>query len=292
MVAKTEGERINYFRHYNSPPCTGETYLHKLGKILFHRDYQAALEEKRPFYIHVNSIQICPTVQTNCESLKCRYEKLITHDLTRSFDQISCPQKEVVLDRYDYKIRPDLLLSSSNNPERLLLIEFAVTHQCEDKKISTGAKIIEFQIQDALEIESLWSDGIKSGDEVKFYNFILSEFEAKQCLIEKCPTSAKKITVNKQSDLSITDIKLSALQEQEATSQFIATLYSDDFPSKTEIAKLYRKSQSKGYIEVRCYCCEHSQINSSYKKIFCTLKSQAVFPIEATRCIEYKEIQS
>ena len=293
MVAKTEGERIKYFRHYNNAPsCTGETYLHKLSKILFHRDYQVALKEERPFYIYVNSIATCRSVQTDCGVLKCQYEKLIPHDLTQSFNQISCPHKEVVLDQYDYQIRPDLLLSSSNNPERLLLIEFAVTHRCEDKKISTGAKIVEFQIQDVFKIESLWSEGIKSCDQVTYYNFILSKFEAKQCLIEKCPTRVKKITVNKQSDLSITDIQISAFPEQTEASQFISTLYNNVLPSKTELANLYRKYLSKGYIEVRCYCCEHSQINSSYKKIVCTLKKQAVFPIEATRCIEYKEIQT
>ena len=71
--------RRKHFRHQADVECSGETYLHWLGKLVFRQVYRQCLDTGTAFEIRLARRRIC----TNCENGPCEIEsRLVTYDLT------------------------------------------------------------------------------------------------------------------------------------------------------------------------------------------------------------------
>ena len=57
--------RRKHFRHQVDVGCSEETYLHRLGKLIFQQVYQRCLDAGRPFEIEISRQRLC----TSCETL-------------------------------------------------------------------------------------------------------------------------------------------------------------------------------------------------------------------------------
>lgn len=167
MKVKEGSERRKHFAHINGNP-TCESYLHKLAK----RRIREAFLEGKPFTITLNSRAVC-----NRECLlnnRCEFDDRQDFNLRNYYDKCE--------DETSHGgFVADLLLTSSENPDRKpVFIEIWVTHECEQKKIGSGLRIIEIKIDSEEDIDAIVSsrnivesdDGF---DKNRFYNFKLNK---------------------------------------------------------------------------------------------------------------------
>lgn len=144
-------KRRPHFYHKEQIDCSGETYLHKLGKKLI----------KERFYgsEHFN---ISYPVTIACDNSACAFRhecckvgnQLHEVDLKENYD--IC-QEEVSINGFV----ADLLLSSSKNPNiPPILIEICVSHACEKEKRNSGLRIIEIKIKDEKDLDNIFSNGM------------------------------------------------------------------------------------------------------------------------------------
>jgi hypothetical protein len=124
-----------HFRHKVSSECSNETYLHKMGKLLFQKNYEECLESDTGYRLAYESLVSCDY----CKHGPCGITtELRTFDLTVAF-------KSVFVETRDDSLIPDLMLTTESGNK--IYIEIAVTHKCSAEKINSGTKIIEFLIQ-------------------------------------------------------------------------------------------------------------------------------------------------
>jgi len=153
-------KRRKHFRHKVSQECSFETYLHRMGKLLFEREYKKCLENKKPFILEY----IVPVFCDYCKYGPCEVdEEKCKYDLTKSFTTIEVEKK-------DENLTPDLLLKTKSGNK--IYIEIAVTHKSTSVKINSDCKIIEFYIKSEDDLKIFFSKIISEQEEkIKFFNF-------------------------------------------------------------------------------------------------------------------------
>ncbi len=155
-------KRQKHFRHKIDLDCSPETYLHKLAKQKFFEVYNNCLLEKLPFFIRLNQEVECNYFQ-NSFSFNCQLsDKLVTYDLTKYFHQIYLESRE------DSFI-PDLLLVSKTGEK--IFIEIAVTHFSSERKLNSGYRLIEIDINSEDDIEVINRRKLVQNEQVNFINF-------------------------------------------------------------------------------------------------------------------------
>jgi hypothetical protein len=163
-----------HFRHLNlNSSCSRETYLHAFAKRKFYEIYNKCLEENLEFYIEYNIHRTCTRYKMN-HLISCELSRsTIKFDLTKYFTKIQ-------LEKEDESFRPDLLLTSENNGEKIY-IEIVVTHKSTADKIASGHRIIEIFINDETDISSLENRIIRENSKRYFHNFLKRKFEGNFC---------------------------------------------------------------------------------------------------------------
>lgn len=150
-----------HFRHKIHVACSSETYLHRIGKLLFEKNYRRCLDLQIPYLVEYPVPVIC----NYCSQRECDIgEEFKTYDLTKAFRILHVEKK-------DGELIPDLLLETEDGKQKIY-IEIAVTHSCSQAKVDSGVKIIELHLQadDDLEILEQTSLSLLDGM-VEFYNF-------------------------------------------------------------------------------------------------------------------------
>lgn len=162
LVAKLGEIKQKHFCHKQVQNCSPETYLHKLAKETFAKEYQACLKDGEPFYIELNLQRICNTYEET-EGTCCpdRVDRIF--DLTQRY-------KAVEIEARQGEFIPDILLKDESG-EKTLFIEIAVTHKASEKKQASQEKIIEISIQDEEDISLFKKRLISCHDpKIKFIN--------------------------------------------------------------------------------------------------------------------------
>ncbi|EKD40803.1 MAG: hypothetical protein ACD_74C00158G0002 [uncultured bacterium] len=154
--------RKKHFRHKTQVACSPETYLHKIGKLLFEKNYRRCLDLHIPFLVEYPVPVVCNACTPTRE---CKIEgEFKTFDLTRVFEVVH-------VEKSDGALVPDLLLESKDGKQKIY-IEIAVTHPCSQAKIDSGAKIIEIHLQSDEDLDILEQTSLSLRDGVvEFYNF-------------------------------------------------------------------------------------------------------------------------
>ena len=168
MSAVLGDKREHHFRHKNSK-CSYESYLHKLGK----ERLKKLFDESEKFEIHCNVSYKCNVdCELNCREKISHSVKIIPQIFDLKFFYDKCETEK------EYKgYVADLLLSSSKFPNLApLFLEIAYKHDCEQEKLDSGIKIIEFKINDdsdldfTLPLKEEFNKPIKDR-KIRFYNF-------------------------------------------------------------------------------------------------------------------------
>lgn len=159
--------KSSHFAHKIEGNCNKETYLHKLGKMLFKKRFETG----DPINI------ICPTYKVCPDSKKCvlydkevcRAERYDKFNIRKWYDK--CTEEK------DYNgYIADLLLESTTNPEREpIFIEIVYSHKCSEQKIQSKNKIIEIYVSDEYQLTEVINGDFKTDNTAHLYNFELKE---------------------------------------------------------------------------------------------------------------------
>lgn len=171
-------KREHYFAHNPGVKCDPETYLHKYVKWCIKQKF----DSQEPYYISFYQNKKCKLIDT-CEYRKCANPQLCNcskrelskFDLKKNYNTCEIEKG------YGYDdMKADVKLTHSEHPNREpLFIEIAVTHKCDEKKISSGKRIIEINVPKNTDDFSFLSDleettsYSKKNNElsIQFYNF-------------------------------------------------------------------------------------------------------------------------
>lgn len=141
MVPALGRTRKHHFKHKAGRPadCHNETYLHQLAKMALFSALSEAIRTGQPYWLTRDRPVVCSYYQEpfglSCTAQRAPYGT----DLAAMFDRV---EVEAGVDGFV----ADILLSSSSSGAHML-VEIAVTHPCEETKISSGLPIIEIDIR-------------------------------------------------------------------------------------------------------------------------------------------------
>lgn len=143
LIIKNGSKKRKHFAHKSNSNCDGESYIHKIWK----KRVKDKFYSNSPFIIKYVVGTPCKDetpclIKKTISDLKCNKCYVKEIDLKQEYD--TC--KEEV--EYNGFIG-DLVLSDSKNPDKeQLFIEIDYTHPCDEEKIASGIKIIEFKVTD------------------------------------------------------------------------------------------------------------------------------------------------
>ncbi len=166
MVAR-HGEKLTpCFAHKPNDACSGETYLHKLGKELFFQAYSRCLKSGEPFELVIPQRSWCDECSGVLKGIRCEATLEKNVDLTKWYDEIS-------MEKPINGFVADILLESSKVVGKPMLIEIAVTHSLSSEKRQSGLRIVEISVSDETELLFLRKPNLIVGEEgvVDLYNF-------------------------------------------------------------------------------------------------------------------------
>lgn len=142
----------HYFRHKIVGECSGETYLHRLGKMTFKEVYEDCLKNEVPYNFQFETLKICERDGEDLGWTCSSHKEVVRDDLTKQFLRLE-------LEKRDGEFIPDIQLIGEY--DEIIYIEIAVTHKSEEEKQISGKKIIEFLIESESDIKHIESKLIK-----------------------------------------------------------------------------------------------------------------------------------
>ncbi len=186
LLPRAIGSRCRraHFYHKEEVVCNSETYLHNLGKSLIRRKF----ETSDSFTVSYPVTKECNNKSCSLRNSNCRQDRQMeTFDLKKYYD--TC-REEVSINGFV----ADLLLTNSqksNIPP--ILIEIHVTHQCEEKKKTSGLKIIELTFNEEQDVFDLVAKDVieepifspVKGKKVKFISFKRNAEISMECNISR-----------------------------------------------------------------------------------------------------------
>ena len=163
LIPKLGDVVTKHFAHKGDSEGNYESYLHALAKKVFSDEYLLCLKENKPFYFKYKIENKC--MKLNKLGVACIDEDYKLFDLTTKFDQL-------FIEKRDGHFIPDVMLYNSDKGDKIY-IEIAVTHFCEEDKINSGNRIIEFSIQKEDDINTIldFKEGKVNFNNIKYYNF-------------------------------------------------------------------------------------------------------------------------
>jgi hypothetical protein len=174
LIARLGKVKVHHFAHKKDVTCSGETYLHLLGKQLYFENYNDCLQNQKPFIIEIHQKRTCNHYEKDLE-LKCKLPKVTTQfDLTKYFDKISVEAREG-------SFIADIMLTSKNGIDKVF-VEIAVTHLSTERKLNSNYRIIELEVEGEEDFEPIKRKYLSVKDsKVKFRNFKTNEVVASFC---------------------------------------------------------------------------------------------------------------
>lgn len=282
----------HHFAHKGQVECSGETYLHKLGKELFSQEYKRCLAENKPFKIELQQDRIC----TKCENefnRTCNLEKTTKiFDLIKYFDHIE-------LEKREGSFIPDLKLSGKRTKEKIF-IEIAVTHSSSYEKRLSGNKIIEVMVNEEKDLEMIKSRHLKQQSSISFYNFSVKPLKGFM-FDDYCNEIFDLFVVFSSGKCSLSKKSLSQIKdfiwEHKKLLLYchVSTYYTNDSRKfKSLVANAYNQN-----VNIKnCFICQfstknlsNSNKNNSGKRvhpIFCNYLKEVCFSNDAANCQNYR----
>lgn len=164
LIPRIGKVRQKHFAHKITQKCSGETYLHTLGKNTFIETYNKCLKSKTPFYIELYQKNECDFYKRKFNITCDLGEKIVKVDLTKFYTNIYEEKKEG-------SFRPDILLEGDGNIEKLF-IEINVTHSITSEKENSNYRIIEILINNEEDVEIIKRKILNQNQQaLNFFNF-------------------------------------------------------------------------------------------------------------------------
>lgn len=273
-------KRAKHFAHKKQTKCNVETYLHRLGKLLFFENYSNSLMNETPFLLKFSVDQVCNFFHTSTNHSCIHGSEKISFNLIDKF-------KKIYLEKRYNGLIPDLRLFD-HKTNTSILIEIAVTHKVDDFKKDSGDRIVEFRIENEMDLELLKVPSIELDCEsIAHYNFNFKPNDSVNCKGE-CKVKHNVFLHYKEGHSIIQKISLHKLQKiiQIGSLKYFSVTpshYINRSPSayRHEI----KMANLKGYNIKHCQICRHCKINQ------CTKLNKKIRSDTALRCKHYSEIK-
>ena len=169
MIGKYGQHNQWHFAH-KKKQCEYDKYLHTVAeqRIMDWFNISKNVNIRIPIIIKCSKYNQCKLRDYNCKKSDMRI-----FDIKKWF--ASAEQEKSFFKDGD-KFIADIFLNNKTNSEIPLFLEICVTHRCEQKKIDSGIKIIEFDIESESDIESIVNAPyIEENEHIRFYNFKTKE---------------------------------------------------------------------------------------------------------------------
>ena len=163
MIAKKGLKNEWHFAHKDSSLRTGESDIHKLGKLAFKQEF----EKPGPFWVTINTPHHCSQVG-NCKLANkfgtCNRVFPQDFDLKSAF--IGCELEKEVLDG---AFKADVYLIPKDSSRNPMLIEIYHSNESSDAKKHSGLPIIEITIKQEEDVKLFFSRRLNESDSIVFY---------------------------------------------------------------------------------------------------------------------------
>lgn len=285
LIAKIKGEkREKHFAHRTRVTCSEETYVHRLAKQTFFDVYSHCLTTNEPFLIVLSYPRMCDKF-VKILGHRCNLGTLYkAHDLTQYYDGIKLEQR-------DDSFVPDVLIFSTQNPDRKIYIEIAVTHFLSEEKRKSDHRIIEIPIEDEGDIDKIRGRKL-SEKEASFVNF---DRQSAAIPDEECACATKTyyyLFIYKSGKSFMGDGTIREIESQRRklgdTVQYVRLIPTSYFREPGLLfQRLVEEARTRGYPVKNCFLCRFAGQNwddLSDAPIFCRKLKQVCHSNAAVDC--------
>lgn len=280
LIPHKNGHRQQHFKHFHADACNGETYLHALSKWTFLNWYRKRVSEKNPVLLELPRTIQC-TRYSNVFKMVCATTEVAQFNLVQYFD-------EAILEHGHDRFRPDILLRNSSSKE-VLFVEIAVTHPCEQDKIDSGIRIIEFHIQSEEDLETLISSPfLINQSNIRRYNFSARPLKTTNCR-DECLSDVEVLTVDDKGVVRNPKGKCRQVGADIDRLNPVEVERVDRVSRKRQkLRDMLIRARTRGVSRLNCYLCAESRDADSLAKVLCVKKSKVFSYTEAERCGFFK----
>lgn len=284
LIPKLGDVVTKHFAHKGDSEGNYESYLHALAKKVFADEYQKCLNEKTPFLFKYRVDNKCSRLDSL--GVACIDSEYKLFDLTTKFDQL-------FIEKRDGHFIPDVMLYNSEKGDKIY-IEIAVTHFCEEDKINSGNRIVEFSIQKEDDISNIleFKDGKVDFDKIKYYNF---KSEKEYTCQGNCGNKFACLSVNKDDTIHYERLKGSEINVdnlfQGAKRGYIAKTTS--IQSETDDMLKFIKAINSTYKNVvTCLNCDYYNLENNFcrRHFDKNFKTPNHVNINAIGCNDFSEL--
>lgn len=280
LIPKLGKKNTWHFAHKIDLSCSPETYLHLVSKKLFAQTYSECLAQKTPYFMEVEKIHTCNQFPELFSKNPCKKTISERVDLTRFYDKIE-------IEKPTNGFIPDILLSSSNG-KQILFIEIAVTHPCDEKKINSKNKILEFEIKSEDDLKIFKEHTIDTRlPNIMTYNFRSKEIS--NICNSQCENEIAVFIVYQSKKCIITDVKakeIYKLLNNKKVAYYDIILKDDNKIFKDKI----REAHMKNVHILNCYLCKYHGGSTYSAPVFCKYLKKEVKTNAAFDCEYYRTV--
>jgi hypothetical protein len=273
-------KRQKHFRHQVETNCSGETYLHLLGKRFFYQVYSQCVSDKQPFTLVFKTEVMCTTCQDE-QSISCDLDpELKERDLPRYYPKIR-------LEVPEGGFIPDLLLESSQGDK--IFVEIAVTHVVEDSKRSSGYRVIELRLETEDDLAPILDRRISQEDSrVSLLNFKIG---IRKLSLQTCIKKFSFFLVRKDGWAAIRELHPLAAKKVQAGPEIVYSRRLRYSSSDTYCQALEEAYHQQIQIK-NCFLCRYHGKNINREDndvpIYCRFLKKACRSVEAVACQYYR----
>ena len=278
LIPRKGKVKAHHFAHKTEGNCSYESYLHKVAKVKFYDSYSYCLKNGLPFILTWFESRICNGCQGVQDfDISCNLEDISkSSDLTKAFDIITVEKKH-------NGFIADVLLESSKS-DKVLFIEFAVTHTCEPEKKNSGITILEFSLTSEKDLDFLSTFPPEIALEKSTSYGIKKVCKTDQFFTpQTCKKEFEAFVIFKSNKTLIRKYKICSLNRQREQDKIIYSKLNvedsdfnsnDAYPSYREdrYESFMNQALSEGFKFKNCITCRFSVFNSNYwmdKHWFC-----------------------
>lgn len=290
VIARLGKIKIYHFAHKKVVTCSGETYLHLLGKQIFFDNYNDCLANKKPFFIEIYQKTTCNHYEQDL-NLQCKLEKnIIKFDLTQFFDKISLETRES-------SFVADILLTSKSDKDKVF-IEIAVTHLSTEQKLNSDYRIIEIKIESEEDFEPIINKSLSvDNSKVKFKNFKTKDKITSICGGD-CKIDYDFLTLDKEGRCLLKQRNLKQIKQQITSNGENIVKYEISKNVRDNYSEIFKKGVAtfaNDNLNIKnCFICRYHAENNSWDDtgipIFCKFLKIKCNSNKAVTC-EYFKIE-
>lgn len=289
LIAKLGDIKAKHFAHKSlTNNCAHESYLHQLAKKTFYSEYSKCLENNQPFHLVRTESVTCNHFE-NKHGYTCARTENKYHDLTKYFDRVG-------LEKHHKGLIADVLFQSSKTGD-VLLVEFSATHRCEEQKIGSGLRIVEYSLTDEAQLEPVKVHSLHDSDErITLYNF-RTRNEKRSVCGGNCAAKLNVFVVYESKRSILLELDPHREVDSQVRGKVLHLEVIGKSPRKKEAQiPLFRQKVREAHFKnvplKNCFLCRYHGGDGVENAVFCKVDKRSVGSNHAVECEKYRPMHT